>query len=203
MKRNSLLTVMVLCLALVPLGGCEWLNSPPDDLQAGTDVVRKAVDDAQAEIDRLQREADALREKEAKTAEDFAMLARVDDALTKARDVHGDAQDLLDDWQARLDAAPTNGDLLAGAASQYANLLFPGAGILVALGAGWLREWNKKKQAEAAIATVVQNIDAAKVPSSEVRGADRKLQTISVDMSKLAALNAAAGVEEVVEDARK
>ena len=57
------LTVLVLCLALVPIAGCEWLNSPPSDIQAGTDAVQQAVDAAQVEIDRLQREADAIRAK--------------------------------------------------------------------------------------------------------------------------------------------
>lgn len=206
MKR-PLLIVAVLCISLMPLAGCEWLNAPPDDLQRGTDAVQAGVDAAEAEIDRLQREVDALRGT-ARTPEDFEMLDRVEKSLAKARSVHSDATELLADWQARLDRAPTNADLIASAAGDYANLLFPGAGVIIALAGGWFREWTKKKEAVATTEAIVQNIDAAKVPESAIEGKTKvdgtpgTVSTVTLNLTELKKLNTASGVDDVVRSAR-
>jgi len=199
MKRLAILLVAALCFS--PLSGCEWLDAKPTEFQSGVDAAQKIEDAAEAEIARLQAEADALRAKQDKSAGDIAMLDRVDKALAKARETEAAAQELLDDWQARLDAAPTNGALLENAAGTYANLLFPGGAVIVALAGGWLRSWRQTKLAVEQRQSIVSNIDAAK--STEVRGSAGKIEAATLDIKKLAELNEAAGVTAVVDADRK
>ena len=189
------------CLLLLPLGGCGWLDEKPTQFQEIKNTAQSGVDAAVAETARLQAEADALRAKQDRTAEDLIMLTRIDGALATARATEKKAQDFLNDAQARLDAAPTNAALLQAAAEDYAGLLYPGAGILVALAGGWIREWTKKKQAVEQRDSIVSNIDTVK--SHEKRDPEtNKVTTVELDMIRLGELHAASGVSDVVDEAR-